>query len=322
MRRTWLGVRGVPRGIAAWLALAAALGGWRCAVDNRSPKEVVAAETPTGDGSDGTSLSKVPNGGAAGSSALAQTGGAAGNGPTGSSEMGSAGSDNSPAGSGSAGSGPASGSAGSTSMTSPPGAGGEPPAGDLPVDPFGGLGDFGDQGGASNTGANTGANTGSSNSTCPSFDACGGALDGTWTYGNVCIDPTENSADLLQELCPTASVMYERGGTSTLTFTGSSVSRAGAPLGDSVITFPAVCVEGLGCSFLADASTDCTDMGGDCVCRTASSIDWGTQSYTTAGGQLSLGNGRSFDYCVQGDTLTYRETGDAQEAGTNTLQRN
>jgi len=308
MRRSWLGVRGVPRGIAAWLALAAALGGWRCAVDDRSPKEVVAPATPTGAGSDNASLGNVPNGGAAGSSAVAQAGGTGGSGDGGSA--------------GSAGSGTTGNSAGSTSMTPPPGAGGEPPAGDLPIDPFGGLGDFGDQGGASNTGANTGSTTGSSNGTCPSVDACGGALDGTWTYGNVCIDPTENSADLLQELCPSASVTYERGGTSTLTFTGSSVSRAGAPLGDSVITFPAVCVEGLGCSFLADASTDCTDMGGDCICRTASSIDWGTQSYTTAGGRLSLGNGRSFDYCVQGDTLTYRETGDAQEAGTNTLQRN
>lgn len=332
MRRTWLGVRGVPRGSylwgrptarAAWLALVAAIGGWRCAVDDRSPKDVVASEMPSSDGMDGTRFSKVPTGGAAGSGALAQTGGAAGNGPTGSSGMGSGGTDSGAAGAGtagaanggSAGSAMTGNSAGSTGMTPPPGAGGAPPGGDLPDDPFGGLGD--DLGGTTSTG--------SSNSTCPSFDACGGALEGTWTYANVCIDPSENSADLLQTVCPTASVTYERGGTATLTFTGSSVSRTGEPLGDSVITFPAECVEGLGCSFLADAlgtSANCTDSGGDCLCRTASSVDWGTQSYTTAGGRLSLADGRSFDYCVQGNTLTYRETGDIQEAGTSTLQRN
>ena len=292
--------------------MAAAIGGWRCAVDDRSPKEVVASEMPTGGDSDSARFSKVPNGGAAGSGTRGETGGAAGS-PTVSTETGSGGTGSDTI-NGSAGSSMTGSNAGSSGMTSPPGAGGAPPSGELPDDPFGGLGDFGDPGGTSSSG-----------STCPSFDACGGALAGTWTYRNVCIDPSENSADLLLEVCPSSSVMYERGGTSTLTFTASSVSRTGEPLGDSVINFPAECVEGLGCSFLADAigtSANCTDSGGDCICRTASSVDWGTQSYTTTGGRLSLGDGRSFDYCVQGDTLTYRETGDVQEPGTHTLQRN
>lgn len=304
MRRTGLGERGIP-----WLALAAAIGGWHCSVDDRSPKEqekeVVASEMPSGGGSDGARFSRVD-----------QTGGAAG--ATGVAGMGSGGA----AGAGMAGGSANGGSAGSNGMT-PPGAGGAP-SGDLPDDPFGDLGDFGDQGGERNTASDTGNSTGSSNA-CPGFDACGGALDGTWTYTNVCIDPSENSADLLLGVCPTASVMYERGGASTLTFAGGSVTRTGEPLGDSVITFPAECIEGLGCSFLADAlGTDaaCTDLAGDCICRTASSVDWSTQSYTTTGGRLALGDGRSFDYCVQGNTLTYRETGDALEAGTHTLTRN
>jgi hypothetical protein len=303
--------------MSTWLAMAAAIGGWRCSVDDRSPKEVVAPEMATGNGSDGTRLSKVDQtGGAGGEAGVAGmgNGGMAGAGVAGAGVAGST------ANAGSAGGAMTGNSAGSSGMTPPPGAGG-----DLPDDPFGDLGDFGDEGGADNTGANTGASTGSSSGTCPSFDACGGALDGTWTYGNVCIDPSENSADLLAVACPTGSVMYERGGASTLTFTGNSVSRTGQPVGDSVITFPAECTEGLGCSLLAGllgTAADCTDRGSDCICRTASTVDWGTQSYTTTGGQLLLGDGRSFDYCVQGDTPTYRETGDAQEAGTHTLTRN
>jgi hypothetical protein len=184
-------------------------------------------------------------------------------------------------------------SAGSAGMTPPPGAGGAPPAGGTTL-----------------------------SSTCASFAACGGVLDGTWTYSNVCIDPSENSADLLLDACPGSSVMYERGGAAALTFNGSSVSRSGEPVGDSVITFPVDCFAGLGCSFAAAPGADCTEMTGNCVCRTPSSVDWGTQSYSVSGGTLTLGNGRSFDYCVQGNTLTYRETGDATEFGTNTLQRN
>jgi hypothetical protein len=273
-------------------------------VDDRSPKEVVASEKPASDGSDATRSGQLPNGGAAGGGAVAQTGGAGGSATT-----GSAGS----TASASAGSGTTGNGAGSTGMAPPPGAAGAPAAGDLPDDPFSGLGDFGDQGGTT---------SGSNATLCPTFDACGGALDGSWTYTNVCIDPSENSAELLQQVCPTASVTYEPGGAATLTFSGTSVSRSGEPVGDSVISFPADCLEGLGCSFLADESTDCTEMGSGCICRTASSIDWGTQSYTIDGGRLALGDGRSFDYCVQGNTLTYRETGDAQEAGTHTLQRN
>lgn len=342
MRRTGIGAGAIARGIfrrgcppprAGWLALVAAIGGWHCAVDSRSPKEkeVVTAEMPSGGGADGARFSKVPSGGAAGSDAVAQTGGAAGtDGSTaGSTGMGSGGTGSGAAGStangGSAGSdntgsGNTGNSAGSTGMT-PPGAGGAPPAGDLPDDPFSGLGDFGSQGNASGA-AGASSTTGNSGSTCPGFDACGGALDGTWTYSNVCIEPSANSADLLTQVCPTASVTYERGGTSTLTFSGSSVSRTGSPVGDSVITFPTECTEGFGCSLFAGAFADCADMGSVCICRTPTSVDWGTQSYTTTGGTLSLGNGRSFDYCVQGNTLTYRETGDVQEAGTNTLQRN
>lgn len=300
MRRTW--ARGE---IWRWLAVAAALGGWRCAVDDRSPNEV-ASEKPAGDSTDTARFSQMPTGGAGGSGPASSTGMGSG-GTSGMAGSGRAGGGTA----GGAGSGMTGSEAGSAGMTAPPDSGGAPPGGDLPDDPFGGLGDFGDPGG-----------TTSSSNSCPGFDACGGTLDGTWTYSDVCIEPSANSADLLQDVCPTASVMYEPGGTATLTFTGSSVSRSGIPVGDSVITFPADCLEGLGCSFLADESTECTEMSGNCICRAASSIDWGTQSYTVNGGQLSLGDGRSFDYCVQGNTLTYLETGDAQEAGTHTLQRN
>jgi hypothetical protein len=59
-----------------------------------------------------------------------------------------------------------------------------------------------------------------------------------------------------------------------------------------------------------------------CACRTPFSIAWPAQSYAISGSQLTLADGRTFDYCVDAERLTYRETGDAGEPGVFTLQRN
>jgi len=91
-----------------------------------------------------------------------------------------------------------------------------------------------------------------------------------------------------------------------------------APQGDGVITFPREC-EDVDCSLLAVLQADvgqCSVVNGDCICRTPASVTWSMQPYTVTGGQLTLQDGRSFDYCVQGDRLTYQETGMAQEPGT------
>jgi hypothetical protein len=166
-------------------------------------------------------------------------------------------------------------------------------------------------------------NTPPASGTCPAFAACGGELAGAWSYSEACTDVSE-SLGFLQGACPTASARVEPGGAATLTFANGQVTRQGAPQGDGVITFPREC-EDVDCSLLALFQADvgqCSVVNGDCICRTPASVTWSLQPYTATGGQLTLQDGRSFDYCVQGDRLTYRETGEAQEPGTFTLQRN
>ena len=67
--------------------------------------------------------------------------------------------------------------------------------------------------------------------------------------------------------------------------------------------------------------TDTSAATGDCICRTPSSVAWSQQPYTVSGTQLTLQDGRTFDYCVTGAQLLYRETGSATEPGVFTLQR-
>jgi hypothetical protein len=279
------------------------MGVWHCAIDDRSPQQL---STPNQPGDAGVMGVRAPPGtpvsptGDASDTGSAGAGGAGTGGADSGGTPGAAGSSNA----GTAGNaGSAAGAGGSTAMGT---SGASGSSGIDPLDPFG----FG---------------TPSANSTCPAFAACGGELEGVWAYSDICADPSGDSLELLQVACPTGSIGVEPGGASTLSFASGQVSRQGAPQGDSVITFPRECVQDLGCAELAALVGDagqCSDVNGDCICRTPASVDWSTQPYVVSGSQLTLQDGRSFDYCVQGDRLIYRETGMAQEPGTFTLQRN
>ena len=301
MRQIW---------ISGGLAAAAAVGLWCCAIDDRSPQQVTTSNQPGDAGVPGPNAtppippSPTPDGDGAGGSATGgsagSSGGAAGSsGGTPSAPPGAAGTGN--AGAGNAGT---TGSSAGAGGSGPMGAGGM--GGSGAVDP-------GDPGSPPSV-----------SSTCTAFDACGGELAGVWTYSDICTD-LASSLEQLQTVCPTGSVRVDPGGASTLAFVGGQVTRQGAPLGDSVITFPPACLVTFGCSDLAALTGDsgqCSDVKGDCICRSPASVALSTQPYTTSGGQLTLQDGRSFEYCVQGDRLLYRETGMAQEPGTFTLQRN
>jgi len=297
---------------SGWLAVAAALGVWRCAIDDRTPQQVSPPNQPgAGAVPGGMTPDSTPMGAAGAGNGAA----GAGNGVAGA-NTGAAGSGNGVAGAGAgdttsgmiAGTGNAGAGNAGTAGNSAGAAGNGPTgaSGSGAIDPLG-------SGGAPST-----------SSSCPAFAACGGELAGAWSYSDACAETPSNLGDL-QVLCSSASVRVEPGGAATLTFAGGQVSRQGAPQGDSVITFPRDCELPLSCPEIGAAiggAGQCSDVNGDCICRTPASVDWGLQPYTVSGNQLTLQDGRSFDYCVQGDRLTYRETGDPQEPGTFTLQRN
>lgn len=146
-------------------------------------------------------------------------------------------------------------------------------------------------------------------------------MEGSWLYVEAC--PTTDVSPLLP-ICPTVYVSYDAGGAAALSFGSGQVTRSGAPVGDGVVTFPAECSEG-GCGLVAvlvGERGECSEVNGDCLCRTPFSVDWGQQEYTISGTQLALSDGRTFDYCVEADRLTYRESGRATEPGVYSLQRN
>lgn len=291
-------------------ALSMSLGG--CALDDRAPREVVTMNQP--DPGDPTSATPQDGmtaaAGAGGAGAAAAPGGAepggsdpGGAGPGGADPGGAEGGADpgTPPGTGGAGAGSGAGASGGSGQAAGAGSmgGGLDPS-DLP-------------------GGGDGPATG--DGSCPAFTPCGGELSGSWAYVETC--PTSNVA-LLQVACPTGTVAFEPGGAAALTFSDGQVARSGSPVGDSVITFPAECAFD-GCATIGafvGSAGQCSDVGGGCACRTPFSVDWGQQAFTTNGTQLRLADGRTFEYCVQDDRLTYRETGSATEPGVFTLQRN
>jgi len=292
---------------SGWLAVAAAVGVWRCAIDDRSVDQLGAPNQPGDAGLPGamTRDTGQPGGGAGASTGAAGAAGA-GMGAAGAG-TGAAGADPGAAGNGGA-TGGTPGAAGAGTAGSSAGADGSMPTGASGSGGSGGIDPF--------------DNIPATASTCPAFTACGGELEGAWSYSDICADTS--SVSILQQAlsCPTISLRIEPGGPTTLTFSSDQVTRQGTLLGDSVLTVPNECDLAVPCSDLSAAGGTCNDVNGPCICRRPENVDWGTQPYAVSGGQLSLQDGRTFDYCVQGARLTYRETGDAQEAGTFTLQRN
>jgi hypothetical protein len=291
--------------VSGSLVLAVGVALWSCAIDDRSPTEAMAPNQPLVGGAAGTS----PEATATPKPGMGEGEGGAGNGARAAGASGSAGSSpgvrtGNPPGAGgmanvgAAGSSPVPASAGATGMGTS-GAAGSPPL-VPPVD--------GD------------APTVSSN--CPAFSACGGELAGSWAYIDVC---PESPVGLLMALCPTGSVQFDPGGASALSFSNGQVARSGVPLGDSVLTLPLDCENVASCASVGatlGGVAECSETASDCICRTPSSIPWSQQSYTVSGTQLTLADGRTFDYCVAADRLTYRETGDRKEPGIFTLERN
>lgn len=201
-----------------------------------------------------------------------------------------------------------------------------------------GSGGSGGQAGSVSSGGQAGAGgsvvgaagAGGSNITvgsCDAFTPCGGDVEGTWTYTSACVDSTA-LADAVQQACANATTDTHGVVDGTLIFSGGTVVRSGNYVVTADIHVPPNCVIG-SCAvvqgLLAGAlpGVTCQDGGaGSCDCiasRTGGSI--AAQSYTAAGNTITLADGRTFDYCVTGNTLVYTETTANAEPGTYALSR-
>jgi len=130
----------------------------------------------------------------------------------------------------------------------------------------------------------------------------------------------------LNGICPGTLATFDPGAGAELRVTGDSITRPGEALGAGQLIFTDECTANLGgCSGFANLfgpESECAQAATGCACKTQGSVDWGENTFSVNAGQLSLSDGRVFDYCVTGDRLVYHETGTAVESGTYTLTRN
>ncbi|MBN2193455.1 MAG: hypothetical protein JW751_11620 [Polyangiaceae bacterium] len=199
--------------------------------------------------------------------------------------------------------------------------------------PSGGTpgGDGGTAGSGGEGGAAGGAGIEVEIGTCESFESCGGDLEGTWAYSAGCIDPTTLAVDVsvLTTVCPESTQTIAVNLWGTITFTDSAVVRNGGWESEVVAHIPDSCSALLslagGCSGIEsyvavaapNATTTCNEVTDGCDCTlSVESRAWAAGSYTVEEDVLTLSDGRTFDYCVRGDTLEYTETSEEPEPGT------
>jgi hypothetical protein len=171
---------------------------------------------------------------------------------------------------------------------------------------------------------------------CGAFDNCGGELSGSHCYTAVCLEEGEILGPL-EALCEGAMIEDFSGFVvGSVDFGAEELAREARTHVEGTIVIPptALCVF-LGCDGLEDqinerlagrGSADCSDTAaGGCSCD----IELDTETdestpYTTSGGEITLEDDRTYDYCVGEDgDVQVRETtpGEAtdREPGIQTL---
>jgi hypothetical protein len=164
---------------------------------------------------------------------------------------------------------------------------------------------------------------------CNASNPCGGALPGLWHYQSFCVEDAIFSRLLSACGGATQTQILNRSGTArgAIFFNATQMARSVSGAVDfSLSTVNPTCVNGFGgiggCTqlptLLAQAGVTGTcalslpDGGAStstCTCNlTFPFNDQATEDYTTAGNTITTPRGRTFDYCVQGTSMTYEET--------------
>ncbi|MET0413334.1 MAG: hypothetical protein ABW217_18650 [Polyangiaceae bacterium] len=165
---------------------------------------------------------------------------------------------------------------------------------------------------------------------CSEFVPCGGALAGTWVFSDACIDDGDLGLDLSDDGCEDVAASVDATVSGALNFSGNSVQHLGAGTGSGQLRIPNLCTLAIascpGLRALIDNDVDACDQSGvDCLCDfETAEAQWDRETFQAQGSTITFGGGRTFDYCVDGDTLTYRETSEGvspQDAALHVLTR-
>ncbi len=142
---------------------------------------------------------------------------------------------------------------------------------------------------------------------CGELTACGGDVVATWSIVDQCLTGFPDSQNcgvtlVSDNINVTGSVTFNADGTFTQNL---------ATTGTLVTNIPAGCFQGAvtNCAMLNNATTECTGNASvACEC-TISQNETSTEPglYTTAGNSITI-DGVASDYCVDGDTLSVKQT--------------
>ena len=174
--------------------------------------------------------------------------------------------------------------------------------------------------------------------TCLAPAPCGGAVQGLWHYQDFCIE--DGIFNNLVSRCggATQTQVLNRSGTAqgAVFFSPTQMGRQVSGAVDfTLFTTNSSCVQG--CSFLPALLTSFGIAGtcasgqpdggpGGCSCSMRYPFnDVSTETYSLSGNVISTTTNRTFNYCVQGTSMTYKETtsttGIAKDPGISTLAR-
>ncbi|MBX3260135.1 MAG: hypothetical protein KF782_10635 [Labilithrix sp.] len=159
---------------------------------------------------------------------------------------------------------------------------------------------------------------------CAPFSACGGSPQGTYDYTSGCVDDVFASA---REQCPSLDTTNAKvTAVGSLYFKDGALSRRATVRISGTIVVPAACSAGR-CAALADAyksafgSISCTGTA-DCVCTIESEESANSATtFTVTGNNVTTGDGETYAFCDEGDTLEYSGRSAGSEEGVWTLKR-
>ena len=160
--------------------------------------------------------------------------------------------------------------------------------------------------------------------TCPSLNACGGSLSGTYDYTAGCLADVFSAAKAQCPALDTAGAKVIVKG--SLHFSNGALHRAATSIISGSIVVPASCSAGQ-CATVEAAlknafdSVSCTGSS-SCTCTISdTSTTNNDTTYTVSGSTVTTGDGDTYSICVEGNKLTYKGKAAGSEDGTWSLAK-
>ncbi len=155
-----------------------------------------------------------------------------------------------------------------------------------------------------------------------SFAACGGDVQGTWKFEDVCFDEFPIGSTPWEQSCPEATMEYDSTWDATVTVDATTMKVAWTSQSTTyAFIAPNSCLADAECADVSNSEMTCATEGETCKCTgesTSTGLPDMTVSYTIEGNSLVIdddGVKTTTPYCRQGDKLVIQAkmpTGDKE----------